>query len=68
MPVDRHIRQGDPHQVYVQGRSAPRCYTRAESGASQPRGADFDGGIILLVLSIFTAVAAFWLAYRGWRV
>jgi hypothetical protein len=68
MPVDRHIRKKDPHQVYVQARSAPRCYTRTESrAASQPRSADFDGGMILLVLSIFTAVAAFWLAYRGWR-
>jgi hypothetical protein len=65
----KHIPQRDPHQVYVQGRPAPRCYARARvisRTTAQPH-ANVDGNVMLLLLSVMTAVAAFWLAYRGWR-
>jgi hypothetical protein len=63
---NHHVPQRHPHQVYIQTRSIPRCYTRAEARpATEPL--DFDGGRVLLLLTVVTTVAAFWLAYRGWR-
>lgn len=67
MLLVNHIPQSDPHQVYVQARSAPRCYARAKARATtQPRG-EFDAGVVLF-LSVMIAVAAFWLAYSAWRL
>jgi hypothetical protein len=65
MPGNEHTPQRDPHHVCAQARSAPLCYRRAKVMAAPHSHAEFDGG---LLLSILTAVAAFWLAYRGWRL
>jgi hypothetical protein len=62
-----HVPLTDPHPVYVQARPAPRCYVRAKPRTTTKSRADFDEGMVLLLLSVLTAVAAFWLAYRGWR-
>jgi hypothetical protein len=58
------IPQRDPHQEYVQDRPAPRCYTPARA-ATESRD-NVEGSTVLLLFSVMTAVAAFWLVYRGW--
>jgi hypothetical protein len=67
MQADHYTHDKAWEHLQTGGRPAPQCYSRhPQSKAIGQSGADVEGNMLLLALSIVTCAAAFLVVYGGW--